>query len=121
MVFPGFSWLCSENFTVGDDIFEQGSKPMIVSSPLFTQPEMWRGVVKRNIDLLRDTAYEFFLPGEGLAIEPDADGLGVDVIVASLQPEVLLKEINKRAFRNFAFRGIRLDENGWYRTHFRAM
>jgi hypothetical protein len=93
---------------------------MIVSSPLFTQPEMWRGVVQRNIAQLRDTAYEFFLPGENLAVEPDSDGLGVDVIVTSPRPEALLREINKRAFRNFAFQGIRL-KDGYYKTHFRAM
>ena len=94
---------------------------MIVSSPLFTQPEMWRGVVLRNIDLLRDTAHEYFSPGENVAVDLDDDGLGLDVLVASQRPEELLREIKKRVFRSFAFQGVCLDERGWYKTRFRAM
>lgn len=94
---------------------------MIISSPLFTQAEMWRGVIQRNIDLLRDTAHEYFLRGENVAVDLDEDGLGLDVLVASQRPEELLREIKNRAFRSFAFQGVLLDENGWYKTRFRAM
>lgn len=93
---------------------------MYLSSPLFTWPEMWRGVINRNVELLSRIAHKLFLPNEQLATYVDADGLGVWVAVASRRPEALLREINKQAFRSFAFLGVR-DDGRCYWTHFRAL
>jgi hypothetical protein len=91
---------------------------MLIPGP--THEEMWRGVVKRNVDLLWRTAQEFFRPGELLAVEIDPSGLDAKVWVASPRSEELLREINKRTFRSFAFLGIHA-QNVWYWTHFQAM
>jgi hypothetical protein len=94
---------------------------MIVSDPMFTWPEMWRGVVERGFTHFKDTAYQFFLPREGFTHILHEDGLGADICVASWRPEALLEEINKRAFRAFTFEKPQVDTYGFYWTRFRAM
>jgi len=87
----------------------------------FEWPEMMRGIVKRSFTHLDNTAYQFFLPREGFTHLVHEDGLGGEICVASWRPEVLLAEINKRAFRAFVFERPRVDTYGFYWTRFRAM
>lgn len=87
----------------------------------FNPVDMWRGVVKRNIELLWRIAHEFFGAGERLSHRFDPDGLGVWVgVCGTRRPEELLRTIKKEVFRSFAFLGVTFDGR-MYWTHFRAM
>lgn len=87
----------------------------------FNWPEMWRGVIRRSIDLLIRVGYKLLQPGESYAASVDSDGLGVQVAVVSSRPEELLKAIKKEVFPSFAFLGMRTTDGQSFWTHFRAL
>ncbi len=92
---------------------------------LLNDVDTWRHVIKQNIETLNRLAFDqekIFEPGEQYVCEPDSDGLGVRVSVASTsaRADALLKQIQKQAFPRFAFTGVHLDD-GLYYTHFRAV
>lgn len=83
--------------------------------------DQWRGVIERQLDLLRRIAHEIFWPGERGEWFVEQDGLGVWVKVDSTwRPEALLKEIKKQAFPTFGFLGVHFDGQSYW-THFRAL
>jgi hypothetical protein len=87
----------------------------------FNWIDSWRGVISRQIALLRQIVHRVLAPDEKFEMWLDHDGLGVWVGVISARPEALLKTIKQEAFPTFAFDGVRNfgDQRNW--THFRAL
>jgi hypothetical protein len=88
---------------------------------LYNDPETWSVVLKGSVERLHRLACgegEIFEQHEQYAWQPDADRLGGWVVVASLQPEPLVKEINRKAFPRFDVAETKI-ENGCYWAHLR--
>jgi hypothetical protein len=95
--------------------------PMYFFDWQFNRREMWRGVIRRSIDLLQRVGHEILRPEEAYAAWLDSDGLGVWIEVVSPRPEELLKSIKREVFPSFAFLGMSTGDGQTYWTHFRAM
>src|SRR5260370_6941127 len=69
--------------------------------------DQWRGVIERQLDLLRRTAHEIFWTGEKGEWFVEADGLGVwGKVDSTWSPEPLLKSIKEKAFPSFGFLAV---------------
>lgn len=88
----------------------------------FNTPDMWRGVLMRNLELLWREAHKFFMRGETVTHRFDPDMLGVWIGVGGTsRPVQLLRRIKDEAFRTFAFGDVKFDGTHYYWVHFRAM
>ena len=87
----------------------------------FNWPDMFRGIVARNIDLLYRIGPTLLRQGESCIPWIDADGLGARIVVVSSRPDELLRTIKQEIFPTFEFLGTQTTNGKYFWTHFRAM